>query len=100
MTNSLPFYVFWSAATSSGFVLEYIDRRWIKRPICGASLLLGIAGGYITSRRSPFTFAGGDYDLMGLLLALACAVSLSGYLLSYAGRRLLPLVRKGLTRRV
>lgn len=76
----------WSGALIAGTLLALIDWRWIKRPVSALFLVAGVVGGVIVTNVSPFTFAGGDYYMQGVIIAAGSALALAGYVLAVAGR--------------
>jgi hypothetical protein len=79
-------YVVWTGAVVAGTVLALIDWRWIKRPVFATLLVAGVVGGVIVTNVSPFTFAGGDHYMEGVIIAAGSALALVGYVLAVAGR--------------
>jgi hypothetical protein len=80
----LPPYLVYALLALLGAGLAALDRRWTGWPVCGALAAAGVLGGYALTRASPFTFAGGDYYMEGVILAFASALALGGYVLSSA----------------
>jgi hypothetical protein len=76
----MKLYLDGASVVAIGIVLAVIDWRWIGWPLFGGLLVLGIAGGYVTTEVSPFTFAGGDHYFEGLLISIGSALALAGYL--------------------
>lgn len=70
----------------AGGVLAVVDWRWIRRPVCGALLVIGIVGGIIVTNVSPFTFGTGSYYMEGVLIAAGSALALAGYVLASIGQ--------------
>ena len=70
----------------AGGLLAIVDRRWIKRPVCGVVLIAGIVGGIIVTNVSPFTFGTGSYYMEGVLIAAGSALALAGYVLAAVGQ--------------
>ena len=70
----------------AGGMLAIVDWRWIKRPVCGALLVIGIVGGIIVTNVSPFTFGTGSYYMEGVLIAAGSALALAGYVLAAVGQ--------------
>jgi hypothetical protein len=79
-------YLVWVGAVVAGTVLAFIDWRWIRRPVFASFLVAGVVGGVIITKVSPFTFAGGDYYMDGVIVAAGSALALFGYVLAVAGR--------------
>ena len=69
----------------TGAALAIVDWRWIKRPACGALLVIGIVGGIIVTNASPFTFGTGSYYMEGVLISAGSALALVGYVLAAIG---------------
>jgi glucose uptake protein GlcU len=72
-------YLVWGLAVTLGAVLAVLDWRLIRRPVFGALLLLGIAGGAALTSISPFNFADGGYYMEGILVAAGSALAFIGY---------------------
>ena len=70
----------------AGGVLAVVDWRWIRRPVCGALLVIGIVGGIIVTNVSPFTFGTGSYYMEGVLITAGSALALAGYALAAIGQ--------------
>ena len=79
-------YVVWAGAVVAGAVLAFIDWRWMTRPVFATVLVAGVVGGVIVTNVSPFTFAGGDHYMEGVIIAAGSALALVGYVLAAAGR--------------
>jgi hypothetical protein len=79
-------YLIWAAVVVAGALLAVVDWRWIKRPICGALLVIGIVGGIIVTNVSPFTFGTGSYYMEGVLISAGSALALVGYVLAAVGQ--------------
>jgi hypothetical protein len=79
-------YVVWAGAVAAGAVLAFIDWRWMTRPVFATVLVAGVVGGVIVTNVSPFTFAGGDHYMEGVIIAAGSALALVGYVLAAAGR--------------
>ena len=77
--NDLTRYLVWIGVIAFGAVLAVIDRRWIRRPAFGFLLGAGVAGDFIITRVSPFSFGGGDHYMEGVLLSAGAALALIGY---------------------
>ena len=85
-------YIIWAGVIAVGTGLAIIDRRWIKWPLFAVLLVAGIVGGIITTKVSPFTFAGGDHYVEGVIVSAASALAMIGYIFAavwqFALRRL------------
>ena len=86
LSQDLTRYFVWAAVVMAGGVLTIVDWRWIKRPVCGALLVIGIVGGIIVTNVSPFTSGTGSYYMEGVLIAAGSALALAGYVLAAVGR--------------
>ena len=73
-------YLLWAIVIAIGFGLRVLERRFTRRPLLGALLILGMAAGYLMTRFSPFNFATGGVYMEGVILAAASALALAGYL--------------------
>ena len=78
--HDLTRYLVWMGVIALGAVLAVIDRRWIRRPVLGFLLVAGVAGGFIITKVSPFSFGGGDHYMEGVLLSAGAALALIGYI--------------------
>jgi len=85
-------YIIWAGIVAVGIGLAVLDRRWIKWPVFAVLLLAGVGGGIITTNVSPFTFAGGDHYMQGVIVAAGSALAMIGYVFAtiwqFARRRL------------
>lgn len=72
-------YLVWAGIVAIGGLLGIVDLRWTRRPLFGLLLAAGIIGGLIITRVSPFTFAGGDHYMEGVILSAGSALALAGY---------------------
>ena len=72
-------YLVLGGVVAIGAVLGIIDLRWTKRPLFGLLLAAGSIGGLIITKISPFTFAGGDHYMEGVLIFAGSALALAGY---------------------
>jgi hypothetical protein len=85
-------YIIWAVLVAAGIGLAALDRRWIGWPLFAALLLTGIVGGIVTTKISPFTFAGGDHYMQGVIVSAASALAMIGYVFAavwqYVRRRL------------
>lgn len=92
MSLELIRYIIWAGIVALGILLAILDRRWIRRPLFALLLVAGIVGGIITTKVSPFTFAGGDHYMEGVIVSAGSALALVGYVFAaiwqYARRRL------------
>ncbi len=92
MSAELTRYSIWAAVVAIGILLAVLDRRWIRRPLFALLLVAGIVGGIITTKVSPFTFAGGDHYMEGVIVSAGSALALVGYIFAavwqFARRRL------------
>ena len=92
MSGELTRYVIWAGIVAVGAGLAILDRRWIRRPLFAVLLLAGIVGGLIITKVSPFTFAGGDHYMEGVIVSAASALAMIGYVFAavwqFARRRL------------
>lgn len=79
-------YFVWAGVVVAGALLAVIDWRWIGRPVLGALLVAGVAGGIVVTNGSPFTFAGGDYYMEGVIVSAGSALALVGYIFAVFGR--------------
>jgi hypothetical protein len=79
-------YFVWAAVVLAGGLLAVVDWRWIKRPVCGALLVIGIVGGIIVTNVSPFTFGTGSYYMEGVLISAGSALALVGYVVAAVGQ--------------
>ena len=86
LSQDLTRYFVWAAVVMAGGVLAIVDWRWIKRPLCGALLIVGMVGGIIVTNVSPFTFGTGSYYMEGVLISAGSALALTGYVLAAIGR--------------
>jgi hypothetical protein len=77
-------YIFWVSVVAVGIGLAIIDRRWIKWPLFATLLLAGIIGGILTTKVSPFTFAGGDHYMEGVIVSAGSALTMIGYIFAAA----------------
>ena len=77
--DDLTRYLVWMGVIAFGAVLAAIDRRWIRRPVFAFLLVAGVAGGFIITKVSPFSFGGGDHYMEGVLLSAGAALALIGY---------------------
>jgi hypothetical protein len=77
---AMRLYLIGAGVVAIGIVLAVIDWRRIGWPLFGGLLVLGIAGGFVTTQVSPFTFAGGDYYFQGLIISVGSALALAGYI--------------------
>src|SRR6476659_8136832 len=68
-------YIIWAGIIAVGIGLAVLDRRWIGWPLFAALLLAGIVGGIITTKVSPFTFAGGDHSMERVIVSAASALA-------------------------
>lgn len=84
LSPDLTRYLFWAGIVAIGALLAVLDRRWTRRPVFGALLVIGVASGLIIMRASPFSFAGGDHYMEGVLLSAGSALALVGYVVGYA----------------
>jgi hypothetical protein len=84
-------YLIWGGIVAVGALLGIVDVRWTRRPFFGVLLAAGIIGGLIITSVSPFTFAGGDHYMEGVLLFAGSALALAGYAATVIGQ----LVRQG-----
>ena len=75
-------YVVWGGVMAVGALLAVLDWRWIGRPLFAVLLVAGVIGGLIITKVSPFTFAGGDHYMEGLILSAGSALALAGYALA------------------
>jgi len=92
MSGELTRYIIWAGIVAVGVGLAILDRRWIRWPLFGALLLVGVVGGLIITKVSPFTFAGGDHYMEGVIVSAASALAMIGYVFAavwqFARRRL------------
>lgn len=72
-------YLVWGGIAAIGALLAVLDWRWIGLPVFAVLLVAGVIGGLIITEVSPFTFAGGDHYIEGLILAAGSALALAGY---------------------
>jgi hypothetical protein len=72
-------YFLWAGIIAIGTLLAVLDRRWIGRPLFGVLMVAGVAGGFIITRVSPFSFGGGDYYMEGVIVSAGSALALVGY---------------------
>ena len=79
-------YFVWAAVVVAGALLAVVDWRWIKRPVFGALLVLGVLGGAIATNVSPFTFGTGGYYMEGVIISAGSALALVGYVCAIAGQ--------------
>ena len=86
MESAMMHWLAWSGALVVGTLLALIDWRWTKRPVAALFLVSGVVGGVIVTDVSPFTFAGGDYYMQGVVMAGGSALALAGYVLAVAVR--------------
>jgi hypothetical protein len=77
-------YIIWAVIVAVGIGLAALDRRWIGWPLFAALLLAGIIGGIATTKVSPFTFAGGDHYMQGVIVSAASGLAMIGYVFSAA----------------
>jgi hypothetical protein len=75
-------YIVWGGIIAIGVLLAVVDWRWIGRPLFAVLLVAGVIRGLIITKVSPFTFAGGDHYMEGLILAAGSALALAGYALA------------------
>ncbi len=75
-------YLIWGGVMAAGALLAVLDWRWIGLPLFAVLLVAGVIGGLIITEVSPFTFAGGDHYMEGLILAAGSALALAGYALA------------------
>jgi hypothetical protein len=75
-------YVVWGGVMAVGALLAVLDWRWIGLPLFAVLLVAGVIGGLIITKVSPFTFAGGDHYMEGLILSAGSALALAGYALA------------------
>jgi hypothetical protein len=75
-------YVIWGAVIAIGALVAMLEWRWIGRPLFAVLLVAGVIGGLIITKVSPFTFAGGDHYMEGLILAAGSALALAGSVLA------------------
>jgi hypothetical protein len=78
--HDLTRYLVWMGVIALGAVVAVIDRRWIGRPVLGVLLVAGVAGGFMITKVSPFSFGGGDRYMQGVLLSAGAAMALIGYI--------------------
>jgi hypothetical protein len=72
-------YLVYAGVIVAGTLLAVADWRWIKRPVFGALLVVGIVGGIIVTNASPFSFGTGSYYMDGVIISAASALALAGY---------------------
>lgn len=82
MSDDLTRYCIWAAVVTIGAILAVVDRRWIGWPLCAVLLVGGVGGGLVITEVSPFTFAGGDHYMEGVLISAGSALALAGYILA------------------
>jgi hypothetical protein len=82
LSDELMRYLVWGGVIAIGALLGIVDRRWIRRPLFAVLLVAGVIGGLIITRVSPFTFAGGDHYMEGVILSAGSALALAGYSLA------------------
>jgi hypothetical protein len=80
--NPLTAYVLWVALVAGGALLASADRRWGTRPLLGVVLVVGVVGGFVVTKISPFDFVTGGYYLQGALVSAGAALALIGYVLA------------------
>lgn len=92
MSGELTRYIIWAGIVAVGVGLAILDRRWIRWPLFAALLLVGVVGGFIITKVSPFTFAVGDHYREGVIVSAASALAMIGYVFAavwqFARRRL------------
>jgi hypothetical protein len=79
-------YLIWGGIVAIGALLGIVDLRWTRRLLFGVLLAAGIIGGLIITHVSPFTFAGGDHYMEGVLLFAGSALALVGYAAALIGQ--------------
>ncbi len=72
-------YLVWAGVVAVGAILGVVDLRRTGRPLFGVLLAAGVIGGLVITKISPFTFAGGDHYMEGVLLSAGSALALAGY---------------------
>ena len=88
-------YLAWAAAVVLGMLFALVDRRIFQRWILGALLLVGVAGGFLLTVLSPFSFGNASYYMEGVILAGGCALALGGYVFALCARALSRLITGG-----
>lgn len=75
------YFRFWPylAAVVAGAAMAIIDRRVIGQYLFAVLLIVIAVGGQVTMHVSPFTFSGGDYYMIGLIVSLLALAALAGY---------------------
>lgn len=81
MTPPTPLtaYLAWAIIIVTGGLLALLDWRWRTRPLLGGLLVLGIVGGFVVTKVSPFDFVTGGYYMQGVIAFGASALALIGY---------------------
>jgi hypothetical protein len=79
-------YLIWGGIVGIGVLFAIVDLRWTRRPLFAVLLAAGIIGGLIITNVSPFTFAGGDHYMEGVLLFAGSALALAGYAAAVVGQ--------------
>jgi hypothetical protein len=82
MSPDVTRYAVWAGVVAIGALLAILDWRWIGRPLFGALLAAGVAGGIVMTKVSPFDFSSGGYFMEGVLLSAGSALALVGYVLA------------------
>jgi hypothetical protein len=72
-------YLDCACTVAAGALLAIADLRRIRRPVFGVVLTAGVVGGLIITRPSPFTSAGGDHYMEGVILFAGSALALADY---------------------
>lgn len=78
----LTAYFVWAVIVAGGALLALADRRWVRRPLLGLVLAIGVVGGFVVTKMSRFDFVTGGYYLQGVLISAGSALALIGYVLA------------------
>jgi hypothetical protein len=82
MSPDVTRYAVWVGVVAIGALFAILDWRWIGRPLFGALLAAGVAGGIVITKVSPFDFSSGGYFMEGVLLSAGSALALVGYVIA------------------
>lgn len=86
LSTDMTRYLIWASVVGLGMVLAVVDRRVIGRWVFGLLLIAGVAAGLALTVVSPFTFAGGDYYMEGVIVSVGSALALIGYVAAVLAR--------------
>ena len=79
-------YAFWlSMVAAVGLVIAVVERRVLARYRLWILLVLAAFTGFFLTEWSPFTFAGDDYYMTGVIVSAGALLLLAGYSLGAIG---------------